>query len=575
VIKTFLSDKIISLFKLIAGLFIALVAYGIYNHYSPVPYWDMWDGYLNFFTQAVNGNFQVWFSQHNEHRMIFSKILFYIDLHCFGGQSIFLLIINFLFLSLTAILMAYIVKDIFKSQKEDFRDLQTILQFFSIIMLFSWIQAGNITWAFQSGFFAANFFPLLSFYLLVKSADKENNFIFILSITIGTISAGTMVNGVMALPILFVLSLLLKQNFKKSIFILVVSLVVLYLYFHNYHSVSGHGSIYDTLTNRPKVFFEYMFANLGGIYYYISGRGIISGKGSILLSQITGIILLISSLFFTYLVFIKRDVNKFYLVALSYFVYYGGTAFATAGGRSIFGIKQAFSSRYMTPSLIAWTLLFILYLNYFRNNKKISKIIVFISLAISVALILLQLTGVVVFRDTSENKFDKKIAALSIEMGIRDKQYIEKIYPYIDRVMIISKEAIKKNISIFGNDGIKDVSLKIAKKIDAIPKGNLIGSLDGATFLKEDNNALRISGWVFDNKLKNIPNKLFVVNEDKEIIGYVLTGKNRSDVRKTINKKAYKSGFIGYVIKTRIKGKIFLVDIKNDKKLEIKIDNFT
>jgi hypothetical protein len=43
-----------------------------------------------------------------------------------------------------------------------------------------------------------------------------------------------------------------------------------------------------------------------------------------------------------------------------FILYIGGTALATAGGRLIFGIEQALTSRYMTPSLMAWAALFVI-----------------------------------------------------------------------------------------------------------------------------------------------------------------------------------------------------------------------
>ena len=62
--------------------------------YSPIPYWDMWGGYLDFFLRVNNGDYGVWWSQHNEHRIILSRLLFWLDLKWFGGVSIFLIVFN-------------------------------------------------------------------------------------------------------------------------------------------------------------------------------------------------------------------------------------------------------------------------------------------------------------------------------------------------------------------------------------------------------------------------------------------------------------------------------------------------
>jgi len=521
----------------------------------------MWNGYLDFYVKVENGNWKAWFAQHNEHRTIFSNILFYIDIHYFGGTNVFLMVTNVILMSLLALLLINIINDLFQSNKQKYYNIKLLLYFISIVMMFSWIQEENIIWGFQSQFFAAYLFPLLAFYLLMKSSLKKNNILFIASIVAGVISVGTMANGVLALPILFILSLLLRENIFKSVLILLVTSIVLYLYFHDYKSPGGHGSISDTLVHHPKDFFKYLFSYLGGIFYYLSNE-------NKFVPQLAGIFLLLSSFLFTYLVLSRKNINKFYFVGLAFLLYYGGTAFGTAGGRALFGIDQAFSGRYMTPSLIAWSLLFILYAHYFRDKEKMIKLISIIFIVISIILIGYQKK---VFQYPENEIFNKKIAALSLEMGIRDEPYIKKIFPFIDWVIDISKDPIQKNLSIFGYEDIRDVSLKMGTSINHLPKNSLIGHLDNVSIIKEDNKALRLNGWIYDSDLNSIPSQLFVVNDKKKIIGCILTGFNRIDVKIAINKKAYKSGFVGYIINTNLKDKIFLVDLKSSKKLEINI----
>ena len=211
-------------FLILSSLFVILTLVGIYKNYSPVPYMDMWDGYLDFYVKASDGDWNAWFAQHNEHRTVFSNLLFFIDIHLFGGKNIFLLIANFTLMASAAWLIIVIIKEIFIDLSEDntSRYLPLIMGLFSIVMIFSWIQKENIIWGFQSQFFAAYFFPLLSFYLLVKSVDKNSIFLYITSLFVGVVSAGTMANGVMTLPILLLLSLLLKNNFIKSALIFVI-----------------------------------------------------------------------------------------------------------------------------------------------------------------------------------------------------------------------------------------------------------------------------------------------------------------------------------------------------------------
>lgn len=549
-------------FLILSSLFVILTLVGIYKNYSPVPYMDMWDGYLDFYVKASDGDWNAWFAQHNEHRTVFSNLLFFIDIHLFGGKNIFLLIANFTLMASAAWLIIVIIKEIFIDLSEDntSRYLPLIMGLFSIVMIFSWIQKENIIWGFQSQFFAAYFFPLLSFYLLVKSVDKNSIFLYITSLFVGVVSAGTMANGVMTLPILLLLSLLLKNNFIKSALIFVISLGIFYLYFNDYHAPGGHGSLLGTLLNHPKDFFQYIFAYLGGIFYYTFGRM------SHLIPQFFGIVMIAASLFFTYVAVIKENTNQYYFVVLGFLLYYGGTAFGTAGGRAIFGIDQAFASRYTTPSLIAWSLLITLLFHYFKNNQIIVKSLLGFIVIISISLTVLELRAV---KDNSDSLMDRKIGALALEMGIRDETYIKTIFPFVDWIVTMAREPSLRNISIFDYKDIKDVSLMIGQTINTLPKNNLIGHIDEITTILEDPNTLRLKGWIFDQDLKQIPKNLLIVNQNYKIIGYALVGYSRNDVGDRINKKALESGWIGYAFQSAITEKIYLVDRANNKKLAL------
>ncbi|MGD4365427.1 hypothetical protein QT713_22860, partial [Xanthomonas citri pv. citri] len=60
--------------------------------FSPVPFWDMWDGGLGFYVRQMTDVSQ-WWAQHNEHRIVLSRILGiptflkhqrHLLTHCFG-----------------------------------------------------------------------------------------------------------------------------------------------------------------------------------------------------------------------------------------------------------------------------------------------------------------------------------------------------------------------------------------------------------------------------------------------------------------------------------------------------------
>lgn len=80
---------------ILAALFFAgSTIAGAVRWFSPVPYWDMWDGYVAFFLDVSKGDWSQFFAQANEHRIVFSKNLFWLDMRYFGGQSRLLIASN-------------------------------------------------------------------------------------------------------------------------------------------------------------------------------------------------------------------------------------------------------------------------------------------------------------------------------------------------------------------------------------------------------------------------------------------------------------------------------------------------
>ena len=52
------------------SFFVLSTFYGAIRKYSPVPYWNMWDGYIGFYDRVSAGDWRSWLIAHNEHRMI-------------------------------------------------------------------------------------------------------------------------------------------------------------------------------------------------------------------------------------------------------------------------------------------------------------------------------------------------------------------------------------------------------------------------------------------------------------------------------------------------------------------------
>ncbi|MBC7488878.1 MAG: hypothetical protein H7240_01460, partial [Glaciimonas sp.] len=144
--------RISTLFLLSSIIFVGLAIIGGIRAYSPIPFWDMWDGYLGFYVKVTSGDWSAWWAQHNEHRIVLARLFFWLDLAFFKGQGWFLIIVNYALQSMVCILFWVIWKET-KGEKNNW------LGFFLICWLFWWIQKNNLEWGFQSQFILAQLLP--------------------------------------------------------------------------------------------------------------------------------------------------------------------------------------------------------------------------------------------------------------------------------------------------------------------------------------------------------------------------------------------------------------------------------
>ncbi len=77
----------VAFYAVAAAFIVALAVVGAVHCYSPVPYWDEWDGSLNFFMKVAHGDWSAWLIQPLEHRMRLTRIFFWLDRRLFRSAG--------------------------------------------------------------------------------------------------------------------------------------------------------------------------------------------------------------------------------------------------------------------------------------------------------------------------------------------------------------------------------------------------------------------------------------------------------------------------------------------------------
>lgn len=538
--------KIISLNRVaILAAFIAIsmvvisVCGGV-RGYSPIPYWDMWDSTLNFAIKVSVGDWRAWWAQHNEHRIVLSRLLFWADINLFGGLSISLIVANYLIVGLSAFVLTRILH--VYTNKLINKNYELIISFFIVGWLFQWMQSQNFVWGFQSQFLLVQLLPLCSFYYLSKSISftSAGRGAFSIACLLGLLSVGTMANGLIVLPMMLIYAILYRQSKFRIGTLSALTIFSSYFYLVDYVSPGGHGSLFKTIAHNPIGLAEYALTYLGSPFHYLA-RGLMRG----LVAPMAGFVFIV-----LYFLLIKKSFSsiqknplKFALIFFIAFIV--ATATVTGGGRLLFGVQQALDSRYTTPAIMAWATLLILYSPAIPVlASKAGKLGALLFIGFCLAIFTLQFKAL---GSESQLNFSKQVAGLALAMGILDSDRISAVYPSAEGALGISDVAKQKNLSFFAIEPYVSAGKPLG---DTFINDNLeecIGYIDSVDLVKGQLKFGRVSGWIFNPNSQSIPESIEFLNQTNKVVGYAVVGSRRLDLRESISSSAVRAGFEGYI----------------------------
>lgn len=341
-----------------------------------VPYLDQWDGFVNLLPSLNAGKlsiFDLW-NQHNEHRIIFPKLIMIFLAHFSHYNVIWEQYFSLIIQCLTFFILLNLLNISFSFSSNH---LKIFLLIMFSIFLFSMVQYENWSWGIQLLVFLNICAVIFSTYAFFKWPDSWIGIIFT---AIGAIVAAySFANGIIIFGIIFYYLLFNKKNTKTSfiIFWLIISLIICLSYFYKYEKPDYHPSLLSFI-EHPLHFIFFIMAYIGsplGIYFGLKGAVLFGFLGISIF-----IILLFLKFKFRHADNSLNISNPFFMP----FIYVILTAIVTGIGRSGFGASQALYSRYTSFSVLFWIVLLTIAVswideNYNNLNYFKKKIILFIT----------------------------------------------------------------------------------------------------------------------------------------------------------------------------------------------------
>lgn len=520
--------------------FLLMLRIGVTNAYSGVPFWDEWNGSLEFISRFGPENISSIFVQHNEHRIVIFRLIALFNYHVLNGQIWFLVAVNLaILLGIVHILFRYL--NVALEHKWDVTP-QTKISLISILVIIesSWMQEQNINWGFQSQFLLGIYLPLVAFFLLQKYWISGKRGTFYFAILLGVLSAGTFASGIVVLPLMLVGSLLCKRDRKELLILSIVSLFLVLLYFQGYSTPGQHSSPLESLFFNTFDVLKYTAVYLTSPLIKSFGE-----RNFVVVLLVLGILIYATTLTF-YRSLIRRNLSSGEGVLVLPILFLTSFIGLTALGRANFGAREALASRYSSVTLVFYVLISLVFFSKRLSSRKLETNHLWLTLIIVISLLLPSQLDVLTRNNTA---FDQRLSALSLNLGLRDDEQTSRIFGNSQYLYDLAPKIISANKGIFGTPffeksregkrfGISDFKIVSCEiRIDQI-------------ITSEDNSYQKIFGWSFIRSLNQTIGDFVALDYNGKIVGAGISGAIRGDVDSYLEMKNVDAGFAFYLMES-------------------------
>ncbi len=488
---------------LVAGLGAVIAsAYIVITTYSPLPHWDEW---ALFDHLATGGGWSLpWlWAQHNEHRILVTKLFFLLDVELFHGTQAFLLISIFLVQLLQLFLLSWSLRALGRMRGDTWRIGTGLIAY----CVFCPTQYENLVWGFQLQFVVTSAMATLSILALLLYRRESRAKFLVISIAAATVATWSLANGMLLWPLLISAALLLPMTRPAWSSLLVFAIPNIALYFFHYHRPSPPSDALSLLS---------MVELARYVAVYFGSTWVRHSSG--LIALVAGIIGICTALIVIVRVLrARRSGNLLELELLLLMLFFLATAAITSSGRLHLGLEQATASRYQTFALVFWCclgLFLIIRVAARRTQFQIvasALLVMMLGFATQVRLPLI---------DAQWHQLRLKTISLSLLAGVQDPAVLAEAYPDPQVVLRDAGYMRQHHLSIFAGKQYELLGRLLDSQYQLESGGACLGSISSAQVLPAgDGHGLRLTGHAWDRQTQK-PAEDVVVTADGRIIGF-------------------------------------------------------
>lgn len=330
---------------------IMLARIGLYG--LAFPYWDEWR-FAEVLQKAYAGQagFIDFWAQHNEHRILFPRLLMYAMARLTHWDVTWELNASVLF---AGIMFVVLVGMLMRGRGDSLARMATIPVF--SLFVFSWSQNENWIWGFQCNLWLAMLAVVAGAYAL--SSEMRYSVRLLIGVIAGTVATYSYANGLLFWPIMLLLvwdqRAPIEQRKAAVLLWIVAAGLVGESYFYGYVKPSVSPSPLTAL-QHPIMFAQFFAANLGAPVTTFAVMPAWHGVDSLppMWALLPGPIAVVAFLLLAWRHW-QRERNWRALAPwLALGAFSLASAAMTSAGRCGFGLGQALTSRYITITTPLW-----------------------------------------------------------------------------------------------------------------------------------------------------------------------------------------------------------------------------
>jgi hypothetical protein len=484
---------------------------------SSVPIFDEW-----FEIHAIASAPNHWppvswiWSQHNEHRIVFYRLLLLADIHFFNGRHR----IEFWGVLLTQwASFGLLIWLVLLGRLDGHLARATIG--LGAFCLFCPTQWENTACGFGISFLLSIFFLLLALLGLFKyhsqAGEYQHRYVW-LSVVAASVSTFANGNGVLTWPVLVAVGALLGMRARILLLYGLCGCIFLGLYLYHYTSPPIHADPFKSL-QHPVLLLGYVVSYMGVILPpWFRSRNIVA--------ESTGIIGVIGGLTSLAVVFFVPRWRKPLPVAFVGMILFSlGTAFLTSLGRLGLGI---FSSRYQTFNLLFW--LSAIGLCLIITDQAVPRLRSTLLVGIPLVMLAAITQFSVVLNAARMLKLQGEAGAVALLTGVPDTAAFQGLDPWTPGAVWEDISYLREQrLFMFSEPWATQMNEPLAKFYDAEPAGACKGQIAVERLSPQDLIAgdagedLRVTGWAVTGPTGQPAEQLLIV-ADGRIVGFGIGG---------------------------------------------------